>query len=140
MIHTPTVPLSRIERGVSRAVPAGWFSSPPAPQQESPHDASHATLLWSIWQALLKPFAWAFTRFGFRRFAEWVTALAINPEEHTITQSVTALDRIADGKALETYTESGAWRTDDVTDSLTRLVETAPGSAVIAPFSPRSRP
>ena len=37
-----------------------------------------ATLLWSIWQALLKPFAWAFTRPGHRRFVEWVTALALN--------------------------------------------------------------
>ena len=46
-----------------------------------------ATLLWSIWQALLQSFAWAFTRPGHRRFAEWVTALALNVEEHTITQS-----------------------------------------------------
>jgi hypothetical protein len=62
-----------------------------------------ATLLWNLWQALLKSFAWAFTRPGFRRFAEWITALAINPEEHTITQSVTAIERLADWKALETF-------------------------------------
>ena len=60
-----------------------------------------ATLLWSIWQALLQSFAWAFTRPGYRRFAEWVTALALNVEEHTITQSVLALERPADWKALE---------------------------------------
>jgi hypothetical protein len=88
---------------------------------------AHATLLWSIWQALLKPFAWAFTRPGFRRFAEWITALAINPEEHTITQSVTAIERIADWKALETFAEYGAWRADYVTDALTRLIEKVPG-------------
>src|SRR3954462_14075526 len=50
-----------------------------------------ATLLWSIWQALLQSFAWAFTRPGHRRFVEWVTALALNVEEHTVTQSVLAI-------------------------------------------------
>ena len=86
-----------------------------------------ATLVWTLWQALLQQFAWAFTRPGFRRFAEWVTALAINSEEHTITQSVTAIERVADWKALETFAEYGAWRTDYVTGGLTRLVEKAPG-------------
>ena len=69
-----------------------------------------ATLLWSIWQALLQSFAWAFTRPGHRRFAEWVTALALNVEEHTITQSVLAIERPADWKAMETFAEYGAWR------------------------------
>ena len=31
---------------------------------------THAKRLWSIWQALLSAFAWAFTRPSFRRFAE----------------------------------------------------------------------
>ena len=53
---------------------------------------THAKRLWSIWQALLLAFAWAFTGPSFRRFAEWVTAMAINGEEHTITQSVLALE------------------------------------------------
>ena len=88
---------------------------------------SHATLLWSIWQDLLDPFAWAFTRRGFRRFAEWITAMALNVEEHTITQSVLALDRPADWKAMESFAEYGAWHPDHVPRSLTRLVETAPG-------------
>src|SRR5882757_8577648 len=86
-----------------------------------------ATLLWSVWQALLSSFAWAFTRPGFRRFAEWVTALAINSEEHTITQSVLAIERPTDWKAMETFAEDGAWRADSVTRSLTRLIEKAPG-------------
>jgi hypothetical protein len=86
-----------------------------------------ATLLWSVWQSLLSSFAWAFTRPGFRRFAEWVTALAINSEEHTITQSVLAIERPTDWKAMETFAESGAWRADSVTRSLTRLIEKAPG-------------
>src|SRR5512133_4054462 len=86
-----------------------------------------ATLLWSIWQALLWPFHWAFTRSGFRRFVEWVTALALNVEEHTITQSVLALDRPADWKAMESFAEYGAWDAPAVTRNLTRLVEQAPG-------------
>ena len=88
---------------------------------------THAKRLWSIWQALLSAFAWAFTGPSFRRFAEWVTAMAINGEEHTITQSVLALERPADWKALESFAEYGAWHPDYVTASLTRLVATAPG-------------
>ena len=53
-----------------------------------------ATLVWSLWQRLLQPFASAFTRPGHRRFVEWVTALALNVEEHTITQSVIAIERL----------------------------------------------
>src|SRR3954463_11121590 len=88
---------------------------------------THAKLLWSIWQALLRPFAATFTRPGFRRFVEWVTAMALNVEEHTITQAVLTLDRPADWKAMETFAEVGAWHTDSVTRTLARLVETAPG-------------
>lgn len=88
---------------------------------------TQATALWPVWQSLLSSFAWAFTQPGFRRFAEWITALAINPEEHTITQSVTAIERIADWKALETFAEYGAWQPGSVTTALTRLVEKAPG-------------
>lgn len=86
-----------------------------------------ATLVWTTWQALLGHFAWAFTRPGYRRFVEWVTALALNVEEHTITQSVTAIERMADWKAMESFAEYGAWRTEFLTRSLARLVEEAPG-------------
>jgi len=88
---------------------------------------TEATLTWSIWQALLKAFAWAFTRRGFPRFAEWITALAINVEEHTITQSVLALEQPGAWKALESFAEYGAWHADKVTRGLTRLIEKAPG-------------
>ena len=64
-----------------------------------------ATRLWSLWQALLRPFHRAFTRPGHRRFVEWITALALNVEEHTITQSVLAIERPADWKAMETFAE-----------------------------------
>jgi hypothetical protein len=88
---------------------------------------THAKLVWSIWQALLAAFACCFRRRGFRRFAEWITAMAINVEEHTITQSVLALERPADWKAMESFAEYGGWRSGSVTGGLTRLVETAPG-------------
>ncbi len=88
---------------------------------------SHATRLWSIWQSLLQHFTWAFTRPGHRRFVEWVTALAINVEEHTITQSVIAIERTADWKAMERFVEYGRWDAVAVTRNLARLVETAPG-------------
>jgi len=88
---------------------------------------TEATLTWSTWQALLQAFAWAFTRPGFRRFAEWITAMALNVEEHTITQSVLALEQPAAWKALESFAEYGAWHEDRVTWALTRLIATAPG-------------
>ena len=37
------------------------------------------------------------------RFADWITAMAINVEEHTITQSVLALEQPAAWKALESF-------------------------------------
>jgi DDE superfamily endonuclease len=88
---------------------------------------THATLVWSIWKDLLCCFKWAFQKRGFPRFAEWITALALNVEEHTITQSVLALDRPADWKALESFAEYGAWHADYVTTGLTRLIEKTPG-------------
>jgi hypothetical protein len=88
---------------------------------------TEATLTWSHWQALLGAFASSFTRRGFRRFAEWITALVLNVEEHTITQSALALDQPAAWKALETFAEYGGWHEGRVTYDLTRLVETAPG-------------
>jgi hypothetical protein len=53
--------------------------------------------------------------------------MALNVEEHTITQSVLTLDRPADWKAMETFAETGAWPTDAVARTLARLVEKAPG-------------
>jgi DDE superfamily endonuclease len=88
---------------------------------------TEATLTWSHWQALLSAFACSFTRRGFRRFAEWITAMALNVEEHTITQSVLALEQPAAWKALENFAEYGGWHEGRVTYDLTRLVQTAPG-------------
>src|SRR5512143_894986 len=87
----------------------------------------HATLVWSLWQSLLSAFAWAFTRRGYRRFVEWITALALNVEEHTVTQSVVAIERVGDWRAMERFAEYGAWDSAAVTRRLTQLVEQAPG-------------
>jgi hypothetical protein len=88
---------------------------------------TEATLTWSTWQALLRAFAHSFTRRGCRRVAEWITAMALNVEEHTITQSVLALEQPAAWKALETFAEYGGWHEGRVTSDLTGLVQTAPG-------------
>ncbi len=87
-----------------------------------------ATFLWTLWQDLLASFASAFTRPGHRRFVEWVTALVLNVEEHTVTQSVTAIHRIGDWNALERFVEYGAWRPERLTEALAGLLARAPGS------------
>jgi len=86
-----------------------------------------AIRLWSLWQALLLPFARCFSRPGFRRFVEWLTGLVLNVEEHTITQSLIGLDRADDWKALETFAEYGAWDRAALEAVTAQLVETAPG-------------
>src|SRR3954452_15847388 len=113
-----------IERGISRAkLPGGYIPSGTA--RRCP--MTHATLLWSIWQDLFRPFASAFTRPGHRRFCAWVTAMALNVEEHTVTQSVLAIERPADWKAMESFAESGLWHPAAVSRNLARLIEKAPG-------------
>jgi DDE family transposase len=69
----------------------------------------HAKLLWATWQALACDVAWGFTQQGQRRFVEWLTGLALNVEEHTITQSLLGVDRARDWKALESFAEYGSW-------------------------------
>jgi hypothetical protein len=86
-----------------------------------------ATRLWRHWQELLEPFADAFTYPGFRRFREWLTGLALNDEEHTITQSLVGLDRPQDWKALESFAEYGRWDQDAVERAAAQLLEGAPG-------------
>lgn len=86
-----------------------------------------ATLLWSHWQDLLQPCACAFTTPGFHRFTEWITGLALNVEEHTITQSLVGLDRPHDWKALETFAEYGAWDQPTLERAIAGLIEQAPG-------------
>src|SRR3954447_25419838 len=68
-----------------------------------------ATRLWSLWQSLVVSCALGFTRVGQARFVEWVTGIALNVEEHTITQSLVGLDAAWDWKALESFAEYGSW-------------------------------
>ena len=70
----------------------------------------HPKRLWSIWLALLLQLAAGFSKQGKRRFVEWATGLALNVEEHTITQSLVGLDRPQDWKALESFAEYGSWK------------------------------
>src|SRR4051794_1425424 len=86
-----------------------------------------ATQLWSQWQALLEPFAEAFTYPGFQRFTEWLTGLVLNVEEHTITQSLVALDRPGDWKALEAFAEHGAWNQATVERVAAQRLDQLPG-------------
>ncbi len=86
-----------------------------------------ANHLWSLWQDLLWSFAWCFTRPGYRRFVEWITGLVLNVEEHTITQSLIALDRPGDWKAAEWFAEYGAWDQQAVAQASACLLEEAPG-------------
>src|SRR3954470_13608021 len=87
----------------------------------------NATRPGPLWQAQLDPYAPCFTRPGFRDFAIWATGLALNVEEHTITQSLVALDRPQDWKALEAFAEHGAWDEHQVECTTARLLEDAPG-------------
>jgi hypothetical protein len=80
-----------------------------------------------LWQAQLDPYAGAFTRPGFRDFVTWATGLALNVEEHTITQSLVGLDRPQDWKALESFAEHGAWREHQIERRNAQLLEDAPG-------------
>src|SRR5947209_16908066 len=65
--------------------------------------------LWKLWQAILLSVAVGFTRPGRCRFVEWVTGLALNVEEHTITQSLVGIGRVPDWRALESFAEYGCW-------------------------------
>jgi hypothetical protein len=87
----------------------------------------NATGLWMLWQDILAPFAARFTQPGFHRFVEWLTGLALNVEEHTITQSLVGLDLTRDWKALERFAEYGAWDSDEVERATTLLLQDAPG-------------
>src|SRR5258708_30688527 len=87
----------------------------------------HPTGLWSAWLSLVLELAGGFTRPGRRRLVEWLTGLALNLEEHTITQSLVGLDRPQDWKALESFAEHGAWDERAVERKNAQLLEDAPG-------------
>jgi hypothetical protein len=82
--------------------------------------------LWTLWQAILLSLAAGFTRRGRQRFVEWVTGLALNVEEHTITQSLIGLDRVPDWKALESFAEYGSWNLHVLQGSVARHLARRP--------------
>jgi hypothetical protein len=88
----------------------------------------HGSLVWSLWQGLVLDVAAGFTAPGRHRFVEWVTGLALNVEEHTITQSLVGLDRAADWKALEEFAEYGQWHLPLLEWRLGRVVAELPES------------
>jgi len=79
--------------------------------------------LWSEWQELLSSFRGVFTVGGWARFAQWVTGTVLCPEEHTITQILTALDLEPEWRNLEHFAEYGAWDREAVERQLMRLAE-----------------
>jgi hypothetical protein len=85
-----------------------------------------ATRLWLIWQATLLPMAQGFTPRGKQRFIEWATGLALNVEEHTITQSLVGLNRAQDWKALESFAEYGSWNLRFVQFRMARQLDLDP--------------
>ena len=82
--------------------------------------------LWSLWQAILLSVAVGFSERGKRRFVEWATGLALNVEEHTITQCVVGLDRVADWRAVESFAEYGQWNLPFLQWSLAERLEHLP--------------
>jgi hypothetical protein len=87
-----------------------------------------ATALWLLWQAALAPYSACFhDQRGFRRFVEWITGLALNVEEHTITQSLIGLERPDDWQALEAFAEYACFDTRDLERVTAQVLEEAPG-------------
>jgi DDE superfamily endonuclease len=82
-----------------------------------------AKVLWSWWQSLLAAFRGSFTLGGWTRFVQWVSGTVLCPEEHTITQILTALGLESEWRNLERFAEYGAWDRQAVEQQLMRLVE-----------------
>jgi hypothetical protein len=80
-------------------------------------------VIWSWWQSLVGVFQSVFTRGGWVRFVQWLTGLVLCPEEHTITQILTALGLESRWRVAESFAEYGAWDRPAVERQLIRLVE-----------------
>src|SRR5262245_18205622 len=85
--------------------------------------------LWSIWQGLILSLAIGFTQRGRQRFVQWVSGLALNVEEHTITQSLIALGQEDDWRALEGFAEYGSWSLPSLQRGCAWRVACEPGAA-----------
>lgn len=85
------------------------------------------TWLWPMWQAIVLSLAVGFTRRGQQRFVQWVTGLALNAEERTITQSVVALGRVEDWRKLESFAEYGSWDLAALQAGMATTLQRLPG-------------
>ena len=83
------------------------------------------TGIWHWWQEGLEGFRTCFTEPGFRRFAEWLTGLVVDVEEHTITQALTGLGLERDWTALERFVEYGRWERERVERATWRTIAEA---------------
>ena len=79
--------------------------------------------LWSWWQSLLDAFREVFTLGGWARFAQWVTGTVLCPEEHTITQILSATGLESQWRNVEHFAEYGSWDRQAVERQLMRVVE-----------------
>lgn len=86
-----------------------------------------AKKLWDLWQGLLVGFRPCFTRRGWVRFEQWVTATVLGWEEHTITQELVSVHLEDRWRAMEAFAERGAWDHDHVERQLDALVGDASG-------------
>ena len=110
-------------RGISQAKLQGGIE--PLWHRNRRCPMTHAKRLWSIWQALLSAFAWAFTRPSSAGSPNgsppWPSTARSTPSPSRSWPWSGPLTG-----SLESFAEYGAWHPDYVTASLTRLVETAP--------------
>jgi len=79
--------------------------------------------IWSWWKSLLHKFSSVFTRPGWARFAQWVTATVLGDEEHTITQLLAALGLESRWRVVEHLAEYGAWDRAAIERQTARLIE-----------------
>ena len=79
--------------------------------------------LWFWWQSLLAAFRGQFTLGGWARFVQWVTGTVLCPEEHTITQILSALGLESQWRNVENFAEYGSWDREAVERQLMRLIE-----------------
>jgi len=79
--------------------------------------------IWSEWQLLLSGFREVFTLGGWARFAQWVSGTVLCPEEHTLTQILTALGLEAQWRNVDRFAEYGSWDREVVERQLMRVVE-----------------
>jgi hypothetical protein len=72
-------------------------------------------------------FRGCFTRRGWRRFVQWVTALVFGWEEHTITQVLISLGLADLWRCAEAFAERGRWDRDAVEQATATLIHDVHG-------------